>query len=140
MKNLYYYILSTIIILLFTQCKTLLPVPSDYRGYTVEESKNIIERVLNLQYKHTPTSVYVTSDCYKVSYASALLTSSMSIPNTRMVHKFIYYDDIGVMKLYQYPHCYNLVIYNRKGHEINKVISKNLYDLQQMIYAIRSLQ
>ncbi len=125
-----------------TQCKTLLPLPNENKKYSVQEAKTIIERNLNLQYKHTPTSVYVSWDCYKVTYAKTnfMVAGGSTIPTTSMKHKFIYYSDIGSFKLYKYPNCYNLVIYNLKGREINKVISKNLYDLQQMIYAIRSLQ
>ena len=138
MKKIFYYLIVSSLLFTLSQCKTLLSLPEISDKYSQDEAKRIIERVLNMQYKHTPTSVFVDDDCYKVSYASALLTGS--IPNTRIVHRFIYYNDIGEMKLYKYPNCYNLVIYNLKGREINKVISKNLSDLQRMIKAIKSLQ
>lgn len=142
MKKILTIICGIIIALMLTQCKSLLTLPTYSKKYSPEESIKILERVLNLQYKHTPTNVYVDRDCYKVTYAKTnfIVAGGSTIPSTSMKHKFIYYRDIDSFKLYQYPNCYNLVIYNKKGREINKVISKNLYDLQEVIFAIRSLQ
>lgn len=121
-------------------CKTLIDLPSGQKSLSEEEAQHIIERVLNLQYKHTPTGVYVDRDCYKVSNTkpSFILAGSVNVAGTK--HRVINYREIGSFKLYEYPNCYNLVIYNKKGREINKVISKDRNDLYEMIYAIRRLQ
>ena len=133
MKKLQTLILNVLLMVCFTQCKTLLPLPNEPTRYSAEESKRIIERVLNQQTKHIPLSVYVDTLFYKVAYASAAITG-------RQVYKFVYFNDIGELKIYKYPHYYNLVIYTKKGREINKVLSKSLEDLHKMVYAIRSLQ
>ena len=117
--------------------KKKLELPSSYKTFTVAEAKSFIEEALNSQQKHTPASVFVGDKFYKVGYGGSSMGSTF---HTRIVNKFVYYNDIGKLVLYEYPNNYNLVIYNKKGKEVNKVITKDLTLLHDFIGALKVLE
>lgn len=120
-----------------TYAKKKLPMPSEFRSFTTQEATKFIEDALNSQQKHTPVSVYVGEKFYKVGYGGSSMGSTF---HTRIVNKFVYYNDIGKLVLYEYPNNYNLVIYNKKGREVNKVISQYLNQLHDFIGALKVLE
>jgi len=103
------------------------PLPESYKTYTVVEAKNVLESILNGQVKHSPSDVFVGDKFFKVTYDGH---------HTHMVN----YADLGKMVIYEYPNYFNVVMYNKKGREVNKVVTKDLEQCHDLLSAIKIMQ
>lgn len=98
----------------------------------------IVENVLNSQYRRDISSVYVNSEYYKIGLLKNLhLTNNSS---SYMRYQVVSYDDIDGLLLIKSKKYYRLIIKNRKGKEINKVLCSDLNAIYAFLDAIRNLK
>lgn len=137
MKKL--FLLSLFVSVFVIQCfSQKLNIPATTSYITTEKAVKIIENVLNSQYRNDISNVYVTSEYYKVGILKHTYTKNYSSSYIRS--QIVTYDDIDGLILTKSRKYYRLIIKNRKGKEINKVICTDLNAIYAFLDAVRNLQ
>ena len=127
------------------QCgATRLVIPDTTRRIPKNQALEVIERVLNSQRRNDIANIFVSSAFYKVGILKNIninnYNSNYHYSSSYVRSQQVYYNQIGDLKLLEYPNHYNLLVINHAGKEINKVICYNLYDIYWFIDAIRNLK
>jgi len=119
-------------------CSKRLSIPATTTYYTTEKAIKIVEEILNSQYRRDITSVYVNSTFYKIGLLKNISTQTYS--TSYIKYQIVPYNEINGFMLIKYSKHYNLLIKNRKGKEINKVICSNLNAIYAFLDAVRNLK